>query len=177
MIFCDTFFFSQQLLQVFITLPILVALNSSKKRAFLHVVHFLVSIISVFLDHVTTNLMDIRLQKVLPLKICSLCKFFFSQKTTTIKISLVPFTFNAVKLQVVTVDGKETCRAKEVCRALENEKKAGNVIHNHCSRENSAHKYELSKFLTAETFVSWPKESQKYNLYINEERLKKTSAH
>ena len=38
-------------------------------------------------------------------------------------MSLVYLLFNAVKLQVVTIrHGKEWCRAKEVCKALEYKK-------------------------------------------------------
>ena len=47
--------------------------------------------------------------------------------------SLIPFTFNAVELKVVTIDGKEWCRAKEVCKALEYQKRKNE---HHCSREN-----------------------------------------
>ena len=39
------------------------------------------------------------------------------------KMSLVPFTFKNVELKVVTINGKPWTRAKEVCKALENNKK------------------------------------------------------
>ena len=39
-------------------------------------------------------------------------------ETTRIKMSLVPFTFNNVALEVVIIDGKKWWRAKEVCKAL-----------------------------------------------------------
>ena len=57
--------------------------------------------------------------------------------------SVMPFAFNAVELYVVTVNGKHWTRAKEVCKALEYNKKTAHVIRAHCSRENYAHKYDL----------------------------------
>ena len=36
------------------------------------------------------------------------------------------------------------------------------------TRENYAHKYDLTKVHAAYTPVNWPKDSQKYDLYINE---------
>ena len=53
-------------------------------------------------------------------------------------MSLVKFTFNAVKLQVVTIDGKEWVRAKEVCKVLEYQGQTTKVIRGHCSGENLA---------------------------------------
>ena len=41
---------------------------------------------------------------------------------------VVPFTFNAVRLHVVTVDGNEWCGGKEVCKALEYKKDTSDVI-------------------------------------------------
>ena len=87
------------------------------------------------------------------------------------KMSLVPFTFKNVELKVVTINGKPWTRAKEVCKALEYNKKTAHVIRAHCSRENYAHKYDLTSVPTAGTPVNWPKDSQKYNLYINEEGM------
>ena len=40
----------------------------------------------------------------------------------------MPFTFNAVELCVVTVNGKPWARAREVCKALEYNKKAADII-------------------------------------------------
>ena len=87
------------------------------------------------------------------------------------KMSLVPFTFKNVELKVVTINGKPWTRAMEVCKALEYNKKTAHVIRAHCSRENYAHKYDLTSVPTAGTPVNWPKDSQKYNLYINEEGM------
>ena len=71
---------------------------------------------------------------------------------------IVPFTFNKVKLQIVTIDGKDWCRAKEVCKALE----YGKNTKTHCSPENVAHKWQLSGVPAAVTPLNWPKDSRKY---------------
>ena len=42
--------------------------------------------------------------------------------------SVMPFTFNAVELCVVAVNGKPWTRAREVCKALEYNKKAADII-------------------------------------------------
>ena len=85
-------------------------------------------------------------------------------------MSLVPFTFNTVKLQVVTVDGKEWCRAKEVCKALEYKKgRTRDVLKKQI--ENKQHKYELTRRHSSSAPVNWPSDSQKYDLYISEEGL------
>ena len=81
-------------------------------------------------------------------------------------MSLVPFTFNKVELKVVTVNGKQWCRAKEACKALEYEKRSKDVIRAHCSQENIRHKYELARGPLA-----WPSDSQKHDFYISEEGL------
>ena len=86
--------------------------------------------------------------------------------------SVVPFAFNAVELYVVTVNGKHGTRAKEVCKALEYNKKTSktaNTIRAHCSRENYAHKYELTKVHAACTLLNWPSDLRKYDCYLNEE--------
>ena len=88
-------------------------------------------------------------------------------------MSFVPFTFKNVELKVVTISGKPWTRAKEVCKPLEYNKKTAHVIRAHCSRENYAHKYDFTSVPTAGTPVNWPKDSQKYDLYINEEGINK----
>ena len=61
------------------------------------------------------------------------CEIFsLVKETTKIKMSLIPFTFNKVALQVVTVDGKEWAQAKEVCKVLEYKKDISDVIPRHC---------------------------------------------
>ena len=83
----------------------------------------------------------------------------------------MPFAFNAVELKVVTINGKPWTRAKEVCKALEYNKKTAHVIRAHCTRENYTQKYDLTSVPTVGTPVNWPKDSQKYDLYINEEGM------
>ena len=85
--------------------------------------------------------------------------------------SVMPFAFNAVELYVVTVNGKHWTRVKEVCKALEYNKKTAHVIRAHCTRENYAQKYDLTSVPTAGTPVNWPMDSQKYDLYIIEEGM------
>ena len=83
-------------------------------------------------------------------------------------MSLVPFTFNKVELQVATI------RAKEVCKALVYKKdtaKTTNIIRAHCSTENITQKYQLTGVHAAATPINWPSDSQKYYLYIKEEGL------
>ena len=83
----------------------------------------------------------------------------------------MPFAFNAIELKVVTINCKPWAHAKEVCKALEYNKKTAHVIRAHRTRENYAQKYDLTSVTTAVTPVNWPKESQKYDLYINEEGM------
>ena len=73
--------------------------------------------------------------------------------------SLVPFTFNAVELQTMNINDKPWTCAKEVCKALECNKKILHVINSHCSSEN----YYLH--------VDWSKDSRKDNYYINEDGM------
>ena len=85
--------------------------------------------------------------------------------------SVIPFAFNALELYVVTVNGKHWIRAKEVCRALEYNKKTAHVIRVHCSRKNYAQKYDLSKVSAVGTLLNWPSDSRKDDYYINEEGM------
>ena len=85
-------------------------------------------------------------------------------------MSHVPFTFTNVELYVVTVNGKHWTRAKEVCKALEYKKgRARDALKKHVSIENKQHKNVLQSRAMAARPMSWPKDSQKYDLYINEE--------
>ena len=86
-------------------------------------------------------------------------------------MSLVPFTFKNVELKVVTINDKPWARAKEVRRALEYNKKTAHVIRAHCTREKYAQKYDLTSMPTASTPVNWSMDSQKNDLYINEEGM------
>ena len=50
--------------------------------------------------------------------------------------SVMPFTFNAVELYVVTINEKPKTRAREVCKTLEYNKKTADLIKAFCSLEN-----------------------------------------
>ena len=60
----------------------------------------------------------------------------------------MPLAFNAVKLYVVTINGKPWARAREVCRALEYGKatKVANIAKHLSNRENYAHKCQFNEF-------------------------------
>ena len=77
------------------------------------------------------------------------------------KMSLVPFTFKNVELKVVTINGKPWTRAKEVSKALEYSRSINHVIKVHCSRENYAQKYDLSKWSAADHLLNWPTDLRK----------------
>ena len=85
--------------------------------------------------------------------------------------SVMPFTFNAVKLCVVTINEKPWTRAREACRALEYNKKTADIVKTFCSGENYAQKWQLNKFPAAGNFMDWPKDSRKNDCYINEEGM------
>ena len=83
----------------------------------------------------------------------------------------MPFSFNAVKLCVVTIIEKPWTFAKEVCKALRYEKAARRVVRHHCTRENYAHKWILAGLVSETKPVNWPTDLQKLDLYINEEGM------
>ena len=83
----------------------------------------------------------------------------------------MPFSFNAVKLCVVTINEKPWTHTREVCKALEYNQKIAHVIKAHVSPENYAHKYQLSEFVSEMNFMDWPKDSRKDDYYVNEERM------
>ena len=85
--------------------------------------------------------------------------------------SVMPFTFNAVKLCVVTINEKPWTRAKEACRALEYNKKTVDIVKAFCSRENYSQKYQMSSVTAAGKPVDWLKDSQKYDIRITEEGM------
>ena len=76
----------------------------------------------------------------------------------------MPFTFNAVELCIVTINRKPRTSIREVCRALEYGKatKVTDIVRHLCSREDYAHKLQLTWFVSETKPVDWPKESQKY---------------
>ena len=70
-------------------------------------------------------------------------QIFLSLKRTTNKMSsVIPFTFNAVKLCIVSINEKPWTRAREVRRTLEYGKaiKAADVARHCCSKTDYAHK-------------------------------------
>ena len=85
----------------------------------------------------------------------------------------MPFSFNAVKLCVVTINEKPWTCAREVRRVLEYGKatKATDIVKAFCSKENYSHKYQLSVFVSETNFMDWPKDSRKDDYYINEEGM------
>ena len=84
----------------------------------------------------------------------------------------MPFTFNAVKLRVVTINERPWTRAKEVWRTLEYQKgRARDVLKQHVSIENKQHKHELEGRAAASHPLEWPKNSQPDDYYINEEGM------
>ena len=85
----------------------------------------------------------------------------------------MPFSFNAVELCVVIINEKPWTRAKEVCRALEYNKKTADIVKAFCSRESYTYKWQLNKFSTAGNFMDWPKDSRKGDYYTNEEGMYK----
>ena len=85
--------------------------------------------------------------------------------------SVITLVFNAVELYVVTINEKLWTRAREVCKALRYKKAARRVVRHHCTRENIQHKHELAVIPTVGTTVNWPRDSQKLDLYINEEGM------
>ena len=85
--------------------------------------------------------------------------------------SFIPFYFNAVELCVVTINEKPWTRAREVCRALEYNKKTADVVKTFCSKEDYAQKYQMISVTAAGKPVDWPKGSQKYDIYTNEEGM------
>ena len=77
--------------------------------------------------------------------------------------SVKPFSFNAVELCVVTINEKAWTRVREVCRALEFGKatKAADIVKHLCSRENYAHKWQLTELFFETNSMDWPKDSRK----------------
>ena len=85
--------------------------------------------------------------------------------------SVMTFSFNAVELCVVSINEKPGTRAREVCRAFEYNKKTADIVKTFCSRENYDQKYQMGGFTATGKPVDWPKDSQKYDIYIKEEGM------
>ena len=56
---------------------------------------------------------------------------------------VMAFSFNAVKLCIVTINEKLWARASEGCMALEYNKKIADIVKAFCSKENYAQKYQM----------------------------------
>ena len=76
------------------------------------------------------------------------------------------FSFNAVELCVVTINQKPWTRTRELCKALQYNKKSA-----HVSPENYAQKYQMSNVPAAVASINWPKDSRKDDYYTNEEGM------
>ena len=85
--------------------------------------------------------------------------------------SVMPFFFNAVEFCDLTINDKPWIRGKEVCKALRCEKVARRTVRHHCTRENIQHKHQLAVVRAEGTTVNWPSDSEKLDLYINEEGI------
>ena len=79
--------------------------------------------------------------------------------------------FNNTKLITIKINGRYWTRAKEVCASLKHQRDTSHIIRDHCSMENIRHKYELVAASDSDGPVQWPSDSQKYDLYINEEAM------
>ena len=90
--------------------------------------------------------------------------------------SMMQFVSNTPELCVVTINEKLWARAMEVCKALSYEKKTAKIVKSHCSKENypqrkTIPKYQMSNVPSVGTPIDWLKDSQKFDIYINEERM------
>ena len=91
----------------------------------------------------------------------------FDQKEIQMKMSsAMSFTFSAVELCVVTINEKSWAHAREMCKVLGYRKKTANIVKNHCIKENYTQRYQMNGVPTVVTPVDWPKDSQKYDIYI-----------
>ena len=71
---------------------------------------------------------------------------------------VMPFYFNAIELCVVIINEKPSACVKEVCRALEYNRKTADIIRAFCSLEYYAQKYQMSGFTAVGKPVDWPKD-------------------
>ena len=90
-------------------------------------------------------------------------KNVLTQKELQTKMSSV------MPLCVVTINEKPCTHAREVCKTLEYNKKTADIVKIHYSKENYVQKKQMSSVTATVTPVDWPKDSQKYNIYTNEE--------
>ena len=86
--------------------------------------------------------------------------------------ALVPFTFNDRKLFTLTIDGKSWTRGRtRSSLGYSKHTKTAHVIKDLCTAENIRKKDQLIGVLSDSTPVLWPADSQKYDLYINEQGM------
>ena len=91
-------------------------------------------------------------------------KIFLNIELKVKMSSVMQFPLKRVELYVVTINDRPWTRVKEVSRALEYNKNTAHVIKTFCSSENITQKYQMSS-------VNWPKDSQKYDIYIDEKGM------
>ena len=89
---------------------------------------------------------------------------------------MMQFVSNTPELCVVTINEKLWAHAMEVCKALSYEKKTAKIVKSHCSKDNypqrkTIPKYQMSNVPSVGTPIDWLKDSQKFDIYINEERM------
>ena len=86
----------------------------------------------------------------------------------------MPFVFNPAELCVVTINEKPWTRDTKVCKALEYDvktSKTANIIRAYCSQENITQKHQMSSIHAGCTPINWPKDSQKFHIYISGEGI------
>ena len=73
----------------------------------------------------------------------------------------------------MSIDEKPWTRARKVCKTLEYGKatKATDVVRHLCSKTNYAHKWQLTGLVSDTKPVDWLIDSQKYDIYTNEEGI------
>ena len=69
---------------------------------------------------------------------------------------IMSFKFNSVDLFTVTINEKPWTRAKEVCKALEYQRRAKDILREHVSIEDKRHRFELQGGSVTEPLLKWP---------------------
>ena len=67
-------------------------------------------------------------------------------------------------LEVVSINGKPWTRAKEVCKALEYQRRTKDILRGHVSITNKRHMRKLKGVVSPNTPSKWTKNSQKHDL-------------
>lgn len=90
-------------------------------------------------------------------------------KYTKTMSSLASFIFRLVDLHTVTINGNPWTGPTEVSKAIRNGEKSkiAIIVKKCCSKKNFTHEYQMSSVNMVYTAVDWPKNSQKYVLYLN----------